>query len=118
MSNDKSKQLASAPRINPASIRLRPGRGNKSSGGGAGGRYWHIHAGDLRAGRVFINIIDQPPLGRHPSLQIYLNRPDQGLGIGSTAYRLACEASGHQEVYAHMRKSNIASRRAAENAGF
>ncbi len=118
MDNDKSQRLASAPRVNPTNIRLQPGRGSKSSGGGVGGHYWHVYAGGVRAGRVFINIIDQPPLGRHPSLQIYLNRPYQGLGIGSTAYRLACEASGYQEVYAHMRKSNIASRRAAENAGF
>ena len=57
-------------------------------------------------------------MSHHPSLQIYLNKTHQGRGIGSVAYRLACEASGYQKIYAHMRKSNIASRRAAENAGF
>jgi hypothetical protein len=33
-------------------------------------------------------------------------------------YRIACENSQYDVVYAHMRKSNIASRRAAEEAGF
>ena len=67
---------------------------------------------------MFINIIDEPPLGTHPSLQIFLNRESQGRQIGRHAYRAACLASQYDIIYAHMRKSNIASRRAAEEAGF
>ena len=116
MSNNKSKRSPSVARVDSADIVLQPGRGSKTSG--AGGYYWHIYAGGIRAGRVFINLIDEPPFGHHPSLQIYLNKTHQGRGIGSVAYRLACQASGYQKIYAHMRKSNVASRRAAENAGF
>ena len=93
-------------------------RGTPKRGGGAGGEAWTIEAGGERAGTVFINIIDEPPLGRHASLQIFLNRESQGRQIGRLAYRAACHASQYDLIYAHMRKSNIASRRAAEEAGF
>jgi RimJ/RimL family protein N-acetyltransferase len=52
------------------------------------------------------------------SIQIYLDRSEQKRGIGRVAYRLACEESGYDTVYADMAKKNIASRRAAEAAGF
>jgi RimJ/RimL family protein N-acetyltransferase len=71
-----------------------------------------------RAGTTFINMIDEPPVGKHPSIQIFLNRANQGRGIGRVGYRKACEGSAHDVIYAHMRKSNVASRRAAEAAGF
>lgn len=70
------------------------------------------------AGDIFINWIDEAPLGEHASIQIYLNRANQGRKIGRVAYRLAAEGSPYDVVYAHMRKSNIASARAAEEAGF
>jgi len=38
--------------------------------------------------------------------------------IGRLAYRLAADASGYSEIWLHMRRSNIASRKAAEHAGF
>jgi|UniRef100_UPI00356ACCD8 hypothetical protein len=71
-----------------------------------------------RAGEVFVNVIDEPPLGRHASLQIFLNQDQQGKGIGRVAYRKAAEESLHDPLFLHMRKSNLASRLAAEAAGF
>lgn len=92
--------------------------GTRGKGSGPGGEKWRIDVHSTRAGEVFINLIDEPPLGPHASIQIFLNVKSQGRGIGRVAYRKACEASQHDTVYAHMRKSNIASRRAAEEAGF
>jgi RimJ/RimL family protein N-acetyltransferase len=103
---------------NPEDIRLVRGKGSKGRGGGEGGAYWHIYIGEQRAGYVYINVINEPPFGQHASLQIHLNARQRGRHIGRVAYRKACEQSEHNEVIAHMRKSNIASRRAAEAAGF
>jgi hypothetical protein len=47
-----------------------------------------------------------------------VNKNLHGRGIGRTAYRMACEQSGHDSVFAHMRKGNLASQRAASLAGF
>lgn len=94
----------------------RPGREDK--GGGQGGEYWDVEVDGKRAGEVFVNMIDEPPLGRHASLQIFLNLPDQGKGVGRIAYRKAAEVSQHTTLYLHMRKANVASRLAAEAAGF
>lgn len=105
-------------RVDPNDVTLRAGKGSKGAGGDVGGHYWHIEVAGKRVGRVFVNLIDEPPFNEHASIQIYLNKGDQGRGIGSIAYRLACEASDYDTVYAHMRKSNVASRRAAEAAGF
>jgi len=99
-------------------VRLERGKGTKSRGGDRGGSYWHIFVFEERVGHVYVNVIDEQPFGTHPSIQIFLNKDQQGRRIGRVAYRLACEASGYDEVFAHMRKSNVASRRAAEEAGF
>lgn len=104
--------------ISPAEVRLVSIRGTLERGGGPAGEAWTIEAAGEVAGDVFINVIDEPPIGRHASIQIFLNRKSQGRRIGRVAYRAACEASHHPVIYAHMRKSNIASRRAAEEAGF
>jgi len=104
--------------VDPKSVRLERGRGSKGRGDGPGGAYWHIHAGAKRAGYVYIAMSDKRPFGQHAEIQIQINKDQQGRGIGRLAYRLACEESGHDVVYAHMRKSNVASRRAAEAAGF
>jgi hypothetical protein len=104
--------------IEPGQVQLVPSRGTPKRGGGPGGEAWVIEAGGERAGTVFINQIEEPLLGKHASLQIFLNRESQGRQIGRLAYRAACEASQYDVIYAHMRKSNIASRRAAEEAGF
>ena len=95
--------------------RSHPGAGR---GGGPGGKAWEIYVGDELAGETFINFIDEAPFGGHASIQIYINRSNQGRKIGRTAYRLAAMESGYDLVYAHMRKSNLASSRAAEEAGF
>lgn len=103
-------------RVGENQVRLVRGRG--SPGRGARGNYWHVVLDDKRAGNVFINTVEDEDLGKHASIQIHLNEGSRGRGVGSIAYRLACEASGYEIVYAHMRKSNTASRRAARNAGF
>lgn len=89
-----------------------------NKGSGDGGEKWRIEVGGVRAGEIYINVIDEPPLGHHASIQIYLNIKSQCRGIGRVAYLKACQSSKHDTIYAHMRKSNIASRRAAEAAGF
>ncbi len=112
-----AKQKNKAP-VKPEDVTLIKTKGTPGRGGGKGGEAWRIDAEGERAGVVFINQIDEPPIGAHASIQIYLNAPSQGRQIGRTAYRLACEASKYDIIYAHMRKSNHASRRAAEEAGF
>ncbi len=83
-----------------------------------GMEYWEVALDGKRAGEVFINVIDEPPVGIHASLQIFLNQVDQGRGIGRIAYRMGAEASKHDVIHLHMRKANLASRLAAEAAGF
>jgi hypothetical protein len=126
-SNRRPKRRSNAPpparyiKRNPVDhkdVHLITGKGTAESGGGPGGRYWHIEVGGKRAGQIFINIIKCELYGEHPSVQIHLNQDQRGKQIGRVAYRLACEQSGYQRVYAHMRKSNLPSRRAAEEAGF
>ncbi|WP_453967304.1 GNAT family N-acetyltransferase [Bradyrhizobium elkanii] len=117
------KPKATRPRqdlapVVPDQVILVRTKGASGRGGGSGGEAWRIDAKGKRAGIVFINVIDEPPFGKHASIQIFLNQPHQGRKIGRTAYRKAAEASEHTTIYAHMRKSNIASRRAAEEAGF
>ena len=105
------------------SIALKPGRGSRGRGGGQvdgkRGEYWHVLEDGVRAGAVFVNwVADDRHLPPHASLQIFLNKNRQGRGIGRAAYRLAADASRYDTLYLHLRKSNEASRRAAEHAGF
>jgi RimJ/RimL family protein N-acetyltransferase len=104
--------------VDPADIRLVPGKGSELHGGGPGGRYWHIYVCEIRAGLVYINRKHDDAFGDIASIQIQLDREQQGRKVGRVAYRLPCEASGYDRIYAEMRKSNVASRRAAEEAGF
>lgn len=92
--------------------------GTKGRGGGHDGEAWRIEVNGKRCGTVFINFINAPPLGLHASLQIYLNLASQGRHIGQIAYAKAARASRYDTIYAHMQKANIASARAAEQAGF
>lgn len=92
--------------------------GTKTRGGGKGGEAWIIKVGEERAGTVFINLIEDDQRGKHASLQIFLNRTNQGRQIGRVAYQTACLASQYDEIYAHMRKSNTASKKAALYAEF
>ena len=80
--------------------------------------FWHIFYQDNRAGKVFIDLIDEPPLGSHASIQIFLNKRSQGKHIGRVAYSRACTLSHYDVVYASMRKNNIPSFRSAQAAGF
>jgi hypothetical protein len=114
----KATRRAVGPRIDPSLITLARVPGTPGKGEGPGGEKWRIELDGTRAGEVFINVIDEPPLGRHASIQIFLNAKSQGRGVGRVGYRTACEDSEHDVIYAHMRKSNVASRRAAELAGF
>lgn len=80
--------------------------------------FWKIYFQSKSAGKVFIDLTDIPPLGRHPAIQIFLNKKAQGRHIGRIAYRKACQLSHYDIVYATMRRSNIASFKAATAAGF
>jgi hypothetical protein len=112
------KPRTNEPRVSACDVLLIPVPGTPGKGKGTGGEKWRIEVGGGRAGEVYINVIDEPPLGWHASLQIYLNIKSQGRGIGRIGYAKACQSSAHETIYAHMRRSNVASRRAAEAAGF
>lgn len=104
--------------VSPQDVSLVKGKGTMERGGGPGGHYWHIEVGGRRAGNIFINWINEEPYGEHASVQIHLNERERGKQIGRVAYRMACDGSQYNTVYAHMRRSNFASKRAAEEAGF
>jgi hypothetical protein len=99
-------------------VDLQPGTGTKKTGGGAGGHYWKVLYNNIIAGKAYINLIDTEPLGKHASLQVYLNKKSQGKGIGRIVYARACELSSYDDVYAYMSKKNKASFKAASAAGF
>ncbi len=102
-------------RVKEVDVELRRGGGSRAKGGMPGGFFWHIYHQNALAGNVFVNCDGETGLA---SIQIFLNRKSQSRGIGRIAYRLACEESKYSEVYAFMRRSNIASFRAAVAAGF
>lgn len=113
-----AKPPKGGPKIDPSTVELVQRAGPKDKGDGPSGEYWDVMVDGVRAGEVFVNVIDEPPLGKHASMQIFLNSPDQGKGVGRVAYLKAAKASAHDPLYLHMRKSNHASRLAAEAAGF
>lgn len=103
----------------PPNVTLQKGSGGTKTGGEPGGAFWWVLADGAKAGKVWINMTKTRGQDQeHPSLSIALPKRSQSRGIGTQAYRLAAEASGHDVVWLHMRKSNEASRRAAEKAGF
>jgi RimJ/RimL family protein N-acetyltransferase len=106
------------PPIDPSAVTLRKGKGSAERGGSRGGTYWHIEADGRRVGYIFINLIADEDLGDHPSIQIHLNTSMRGRGIGTAAYRMASQESEYDAIYAHMRKSNLASIKAALGAGY
>ncbi len=112
------KAKKARPLASEDELELVPTKGTKGRGGGSDGEAWRIEWNGKRAGQVFINLIEQPLIGKHASIQIHLNLASQGRGIGSLCYQWACERSQYGVIYAHMQKSNIASARAAEKAGF
>ncbi len=112
------KPQKGGPKIEPDKVELVQKPGPKGKGDGPGGEFWDVLVEGVRAGELFVNVIDEPPLGIHASMQIFLNQADQGKGVGRIAYRKAAESSQHEPLYLHMRKSNLASKLAAEAAGF
>ncbi len=99
-------------------VELERGKGSKKTGGGPGGFFWKIMYKEKSAGKVFINWIDIEPVGKHASIQIFLNKGSQGKHIGRIGYERACDLSEYGEVYAYMSKKNLASYKAAIAAGF
>lgn len=99
-------------------IVLKKGKGSKKTGGAPGGQFWHVFAKGVKAGKVFINCTNHGSSEERASLQIFLNQKSQGKHIGRYAYQKACELSPYNTIYAYMRKSNIASKKAAIAAGF
>lgn len=116
------KKIASTlPRVAADEVCLTRTKGTLLRGGGKGGEAWRVDVDGKRAGVVFINfinVLNEPPLGDHPSLQIHLNAKSQGRGIGRIALQQACQASRYDVIYAYMSKANLPSRRAAAAAGF
>lgn len=104
--------------IGAGAIELVKTLGSRERGGGPGGEAWVILADGKRAGTAYINVVDDSIRGLHASFHVFLNRPSQGRQIGRAAYLRCCLLSQYDVVYAHMRKSNVASRKAAEHAGF
>lgn len=103
-------------RVAESSIELVEGRSKKGSSGHE--FYWHIYSDKVRSGYVYIDLVEDQVLGKHASIHIFLNKKSQGKGIGRVGYREACVRSGLNKIYAHMRKNNIASKKAALAAGF
>ncbi|MFB9843905.1 GNAT family N-acetyltransferase [Mucilaginibacter ginsenosidivorans] len=110
-------QKVKAEPIDPSKLTLKAGQGQNLHDHNRG-KYWHIHLGDVRVGKIYIDFLENEVLGNHPSIDIFINKEYQGRHIGRYAYNMACEQSGLNRVYMHTRKSNIASIRAAEEAGF
>jgi L-amino acid N-acyltransferase YncA len=112
-STTKSKEY-----VNSKDIKLIQTKGTPNRGGGKGGESWKIEVNNKRVGIVFINLIDEPPIGKHASIQIYLNKQNQGKHIGIEALKKACQLSKYKTIYGHVRKSNIASVKMNEKVGF
>lgn len=124
-SKKKTKKEVSAPLkayCDEEDIELKTGKGSAKTGGGNGGRFWWIFATTYgekkKVGKVYINFVEADPIGEYASIQIFLNKASQGKHIGRWAYKKACEDSPYDTVYAHIRKNNAASIKAAEAAGF
>lgn len=104
--------------VSPETLEFTRAPGSRERGGGPGGEAWVISVAGKRAGIAYINLVKDDIRGRHASFHVFLNRPSQGRQIGRCAYQYCCQNSQYDVIYAHMRKSNLASRKAAEHAGF
>ena len=80
--------------------------------------YWNVYLKKSKIGKVSIKTTRNELFNEHASIQIAINKRFQGKHIGRWVIRQACEQSSYNEVYAYMRKSNIASQKAAFAAGF
>lgn len=106
------------PRVIESAVTLVEGKGTPRKGKGELVHYWHIYHDAERVGRVSISWIQQSGAAPYASIDLAIAAASRGRGIGTIAYRKACAQSIYDEVFASIRKSNIASQIAAERAGF
>jgi RimJ/RimL family protein N-acetyltransferase len=102
----KPTQSISLPKIDEEEVQFIEGRKRKNH------EYWHIKIGETRIGHISIIFKE------YASISITLHKEYRGKGIGTLAFRRATEMSQWNEIIATIRKSNLASRYAAERAGF
>lgn len=105
------------PRVRPEEVELIAGKTRRNAGQVCR-LYWRIFHKGKRAGRAFIVVQEADSARPDASITVELNAASRGRGIGTVAFRKASELSSYDEVYASIAKSNIASRIAAERAGF
>lgn len=105
------------PRAKDEDITLVEGKSTKLSNSDYS-HYWHIFFQDQRAGRVYITSVISDDKATQGAITVEINKQLRGLGIGTIVFRRAAELSQYDEVVADIRKSNMASRIAAERAGF
>jgi predicted ribosome quality control (RQC) complex YloA/Tae2 family protein len=105
-------------KVSPQDVVLEAGKGNKTTGGGEGGHFWHVYLNAHHAGRAYINFHADADEGPHASVTVWLNKEHRGKGIGAVAFRRAAEGSAYDTVFATLRKENVGSRIALERAGF
>ena len=67
-------------RVGVSDVVLVRAKGTPGKGAGPGGEAWSIVTKGVKSGRIFINWIDEPPVGPHASIQIYLNRQEPRSG--------------------------------------
>jgi len=112
----KKLQKKSAPAKN--NIALKSAASIKKIDGQKALNFWHIFYNRKRAGKVYIVETNSDGSASTPFITVMLNKPMQGKGIGSVAFAMACTLSRLPAVYAMVRKSNIASQKSLEKAGF
>lgn len=62
---------------------------------------WVIKQDGKRIGKIYTHSTDGKVF-----VSIFLNKPDQGKGLGFEALRLFMKSTKHKELYAQTRKSN------------
>lgn len=101
--------------INPNDLKL-VARTTKRIGKSAPAQYWNIFLNDKRVGKVYINFHTDKDCAAYVTVMI--NKDMQGRGIGTQAFQTACLICEYDVVFAELRRSNKASKRALEKAGF
>lgn len=89
---------------------------NKRSSANDPSHFWHLFVGDRRVGKAYMNIYTDHRSGAFVTVMI--NKDAQGRGIGTEAFKRACDHSGFDVVYAEVRRNNKASQLALRRAGF
>ena len=79
---------------------------------------WHVFHEGKRAGRVAIVCHEKAGLPPGPTIDVQLNKNSQGRGLGTVVFRRAAELSKRPKILAVIARKNIASRLAAERAGY